>query len=369
MGQMGFLISSLFGPKNFLEYTRVPLTVLPTQQESQGKEKTSICCCCRFIRVFIVLSAKAKMSSVSRKKVLLMGKHASGKTSMRSVIFANFLAHDTARLGPTMNVEHAHVRFLNDLVLNLWDCGGQDRFYKSYFESQRDHIFRNVEMLVYVFDVKSVDEKDLQYYEDSLNSLYELSPESQVFVLIHKIDPKDGDETKRRELFSECEQRVLARSTLFPKARCFPTSIFDDTLVRAWSAVVEALVPNLGVVHRMLQDFLEATDADEVVLFERATLLVVTHASRDGAAKARDITRFQKLSMFVKMFRTSCSASQTSCECVEVKSDGFTCILDRLTDATIILLMFSSNRPGAPERLATFNLEAARAAFEKALIV
>lgn len=98
-------------------------------------------------------------SSSSRKKVLLMGKHASGKTSMRSVVFANFLAHDTSRLGPTMNVEHAHVRFLNNLVLNLWDCGGQDRFYKSYFESQRDHIFRNVEMLVYVFDIKSTEEK------------------------------------------------------------------------------------------------------------------------------------------------------------------------------------------------------------------
>jgi Ras-related GTP-binding protein A/B len=294
-----------------------------------------------------------------------MGKHASGKTSMRSVVFANFLAHDTSRLGPTMNVEHAHVRFLNDLVLNLWDCGGQDRFYKSYFESQRDHIFRNVEMLVYVFDVKSVDEKDLQYYEDSLNSLYELSPSSQVFVLIHKIDPKDGDETRRRDLFSECEQRVLARSTLFPKARCFPTSIFDDTLVRAWSAVVEALVPNLGIVHRMLQDFLEAIDADEVVLFERATLLVVTHATR--GTPVRDMTRFQKLSMWVKMFRTSCSSSQTSCEAIEVKSEGFTCVLDRLTDATIVLIMFSSKGNNSPEKLAAYNLEAARPAFEKAL--
>ncbi|RNA41607.1 baculoviral IAP repeat-containing 6-like isoform X15, partial [Brachionus plicatilis] len=36
-----------------------------------------------------------------RKKVLLMGKSGSGKTSMRSIIFANYIARDTKRLGAT----------------------------------------------------------------------------------------------------------------------------------------------------------------------------------------------------------------------------------------------------------------------------
>ena len=63
------------------------------------------------------------MSSRSMKrKVLLMGKSGSGKTSMRSIIFANYLAHDTRRLGPTLGVENSHVRFLGNLILNLWDC-------------------------------------------------------------------------------------------------------------------------------------------------------------------------------------------------------------------------------------------------------
>lgn len=77
-----------------------------------------------------------------------MGKSGSGKTSMRSIIFANYIAKDTRRLGATsinvfinyinkyittifvtviiflVDVEHSHVRFLGNLVLNLWDCGG-----------------------------------------------------------------------------------------------------------------------------------------------------------------------------------------------------------------------------------------------------
>jgi hypothetical protein len=37
---------------------------------------------------------------------------------------ANYLARDTFRLGATLEVEHSHVKFLGNLVLNLWDCGG-----------------------------------------------------------------------------------------------------------------------------------------------------------------------------------------------------------------------------------------------------
>lgn len=40
------------------------------------------------------------------------------------------------------------VRFLGDMVLNLWDCGGQDQFYESYFNVQQEYIFRAVEVRV-----------------------------------------------------------------------------------------------------------------------------------------------------------------------------------------------------------------------------
>ncbi|CAG0903106.1 unnamed protein product [Cyprideis torosa] len=79
-------------------------------------------------------------------QVLLMGKNGSGKTSMRSIIFANYIARDTRRLAATIDVEHAHVHFLGNLVLNLWDCGGQEAFMENYFTSQRDQIFKNVEV-------------------------------------------------------------------------------------------------------------------------------------------------------------------------------------------------------------------------------
>lgn len=42
-------------------------------------------------------------------QVLLMGKSGSGKTSMRSIIFANYIARDTRRLGATSESSHCKV--------------------------------------------------------------------------------------------------------------------------------------------------------------------------------------------------------------------------------------------------------------------
>lgn len=45
---------------------------------------------------------------------------------MREMIFSNAMVGDTRRFRATIDVEQAQIRFLGDLVLNLWDCGGQE---------------------------------------------------------------------------------------------------------------------------------------------------------------------------------------------------------------------------------------------------
>jgi Ras-related GTP-binding protein A/B len=41
---------------------------------------------------------KSEFKKPKKKKVLLMGKSGSGKSSMRSIIFSNYIARDTRRL-------------------------------------------------------------------------------------------------------------------------------------------------------------------------------------------------------------------------------------------------------------------------------
>lgn len=71
----------------------------------------------------------------------------------------------------------------------------QEAFMQNYFTSQRDQIFRNVEVLIYVFDVESRDiETDLHYYQTCLEALLQNSPEAKVFCLIHKLDLVQEDQ-------------------------------------------------------------------------------------------------------------------------------------------------------------------------------
>ncbi len=55
---------------------------------------------------------------------------------------------------------------------------------------------------------------------------------------------------------------------------CFRTSIWDETLYKAWSSIVYLLIPNVQQLESNLRQFAEIIDADEVLLFERATFLV-----------------------------------------------------------------------------------------------
>ncbi|KAM9890978.1 hypothetical protein OXX69_012428, partial [Metschnikowia pulcherrima] len=129
------------------------------------------------------------MSQSSRKKLLLMGRSGSGKSSMRSIIFSNYSAFDTRRLGATIDVEHSHLRFLGNMTLNLWDCGGQDVFMDNYFTTQKDHIFKMVQVLIHVFDVESKSiNKDIEIFVKALTNLQKFSPDAKIFVLLHKMD-------------------------------------------------------------------------------------------------------------------------------------------------------------------------------------
>ena len=61
--------------------------------------------------------------------------------------------------------------------------------------------------------------------------------------------------------------------------KSFATSIWDETLYRAWSQIVYSLIPNIDILELQLRDFSTICGADEVVLFERATFLVIAHIS------------------------------------------------------------------------------------------
>ncbi|KAH8853493.1 Ras-related GTP-binding protein A [Schistosoma japonicum] len=282
------------------------------------------------------------MSVLLISQVLLMGKSGSGKTSMRSIIFANFIARDTLCINTQINrpvlvdVEHTHLRLLGGLVLNLWDCGGQDGFMESYFVNQRETIFRNVEVLIYVFDIESREvSKDLSYYRSCLDAVNQNSPGAKIFCLIHKTDMISED--KRDEIFQVRKQNIEAVTKPFT-CSCFTTSIWDETLFKAWSKIVYELIPNIKTLESSLKQLCEVLEADEVILFERATFLEIACHSR---VPHSDVHRFEKISNIVKQFKLSCSKVGANFTKIELRNQYFAAFIDVFTSNTYIMVVCS----------------------------
>jgi Ras-related GTP-binding protein A/B len=123
---------------------------------------------------------------------------------------------------------------------------------ENYFTSQRDHIFKNVEVLIYVFDVESRDvERDMHYYQSCLEAIMANSREAKIFCLVHKMDLV---QEHQRDKVRRSNRQFLPRHTLPPhliilliqmyeervgelktrseplKIKTFRTSIWDETL-------------------------------------------------------------------------------------------------------------------------------------------
>lgn len=256
---------------------------------------------------------------------------------MRSIIFADYLARDTMRLSPTIDVEYSHVRFLGNLHLHLWDCGGQDDFYRNYLEHMRDHIFRSVELLIYVFDIESEEQgSDSAQFADVIEAVEQHSPDARVYVLVHKMDLVKDD--VRDEIFSTKQASILAQARNRLRITCFRTSIWDETLYRAWSHIVYSLVPNTALLESHLNEYCTTCGADEVVLFESTTFLVIAHAT---CTPHGDVHRFEKISNIIKQFKLSCRKVQAHFEGMLVQHQRLTALFENLTRSTAIMVISS----------------------------
>jgi len=291
------------------------------------------------------------------------------------------LAKDTSRLGATVNVENSNIKFLGNINLSLWDCGGQAAYFESYFGPKRDHLFSSVEVLIFVFDVKSKDEqKDIAEFRETLKAIKECSPDAKIFCLVHKMDLIK--EAERAQLFLEKEQQLKSIANPL-KCSCFQTSIWDETLYKAWSAIVYSLIPNSRELETRLTKFCLLSEADEVVIFERATFLVISHADNSSHSNTstastssttststsmlptgiiRDPHRFEKISNIIKQFKLSCSKSQAQFKSMEIHNSNYSAYISEFTPNTYIMaVMYDTTIHSAATLI---NIDLARKHFE-----
>lgn len=188
---------------------------------------------------------------------------------------------------------------LGSWTIELWDCEGG---IESFGLVPASELFQDVAALVYVFDLtsESLGTRDVSDFEAVIRTMREEGSagacETPVFVMLHKTDRSVSSTGSPSAAVREREAEIRRRA-LPTLAHCYATSIWDESLYRAWAAVLAALLPIGGHLQAELSRLAERLRAEEIVLYERSTLLAIGHVARRHHG---DSHRYEKISNMMK---------------------------------------------------------------------
>jgi len=183
------------------------------------------------------------------------------------------------------------------------------------------------------------------------------------FVLLHKMDliPKD-----QRDLLYQTRVEQLRELSLPFLVNCFQTSIWEETLYKAWSRIVYSLIPNADIIQQHLNNFISITEAEEVVLFEKATFLDISHTTQTRSEEVyKDGQRFERISNIIKMFKLSCMKSGTGLQSMRIHNSNFDAFIYEFTSNTYIMVVVGD--PEVRTAATLLNINNARQHFEQLL--
>jgi len=144
----------------------------------------------------------------------------------------------------------------------------------------------------------------------------------------------------RSQLFNERTNFIRDSSESFAESvEFYATSIWDQSLYKAWTQIIYFLIPNAGRIENMLRQLAEVIDARELILYERVTCLMVTRVSR-GENENHYHDRFERISSILKTHKQSMAkhtgipAGSANFAELQIKATGFMFFITRLTENT-----------------------------------
>ena len=233
---------------------------------------------------------------------------------------------------------------------------------ESYLTNQRKNIFSDVAVMIYVFDIESREfERDLEVYSNIIAALKEYSADAYVFCLIHKMDLIQPEHQER---LAEERSNFIREKSHGLKVDTFASSIWNQSLYRAWASIVHKLIPNLESIEKFLEAFAQQIDAEEIILFERSTFLTVTSVVTDRGKGNPFLDRHERISNIFKTFKHSIAKNTKSTPASagfvlwKLQTRQFNIFLQPFTDNTYIFVIMP---PGeAAFNCAVYNTGAAR---------
>ncbi|MFX0050690.1 MAG: ADP-ribosylation factor-like protein [Candidatus Hermodarchaeota archaeon] len=194
--------------------------------------------------------------SGSSQKVLFMGLGASGKSSIRSIVFEGKSIDDVKDYHATINYTRS-TKSIIDSAFQIFDCGGQESFISVFVGESAEFIFSDVSILIWVVDVSNFDAVSTSkfYFDLAAKRLSEYSPQAVIFCLFHKIDLLLPD--MKNQVLDTMKSYFVAEKG--SKIVYHGTTIFDQSIYIAVGDMIQTLIvqnTKAKTVSESIQEFI-----------------------------------------------------------------------------------------------------------------
>lgn len=139
-------------------------------------------------------------------------------------------------------------------------------------------------------------ESTVEYFVHTMLAAAELSPNAQLFVMLHKMDlikteAREAEYNKRVGELKDALRTNMQRSGRFDESKIqkviqqivfFPTTLWDSSVFHAYSMIIRTLVPERQYLDQQLAKLVSQCDGFEAAIFERRTMLCLAHVDQRG---------------------------------------------------------------------------------------
>ncbi|PRT52591.1 GTP-binding protein GTR2 [Wickerhamiella sorbophila] len=200
-------------------------------------------------------------------KILLMGLRRGGKSSIRQVVFHNMQPLETLYLESTSRPTEENMDSL--VKFQLQELPGQLDVFQANQEDQ-SHLYSDVSSIIYVIDSQDEYLMALQNLVQIVETAYKVNPKIHFEVLIHKVDGLNEDfrQDTQRDIIQRVTDELTDMDITNADLTFHMTSIFDHSIVEAFSRIVQKLVPKLSSLTQLLDIFCARSGIEKVFLFD-----------------------------------------------------------------------------------------------------
>lgn len=279
--------------------------------------------------------------------ILLLGLRRGGKSSIRQVVFHNMQPLETLYLESTSKPTEEHMDSL--VKIQVKELPGQLDLFQANQDDQ-SHLYSDVSTIIYVIDSQDEYLMALQNLVQVVETAYKVNPQIHFEVLIHKVDGLNEDfrQDTQRDIIQRVTDELTDIGISNADLSFHMTSIFDHSIVEAFSRIAQKLVPKLGALTQMLDIFCARSGVEKVFLFDaNSKIYLATDSSPVDVETYQICSDFIDVSIdLANLYSKSESSSQSSPQqlcCLSKLQNGVNVYLSYMLKGLLLLGMSRSD--------------------------